>query len=76
MGEMCVNRVGFFVKGCSVLIDYSTETKFVEEIMKIGYVRVSTAEQNTMRQEVMLLDLGVEEMFIDIASEKNTDRPQ
>lgn len=44
--------------------------------MKIGYVRVSTAEQNTMRQEVMLLELGVEEMFIDVASGKNTDRAQ
>ena len=44
--------------------------------IKIGYVRVSTAEQNTMRQEVMLQELGVEEMFIDIASGKNTERPQ
>ncbi len=44
--------------------------------MKIGYIRVSTAEQNTMRQEVMLEELGVEEINIDIASGKNTDPPQ
>jgi len=44
--------------------------------MKIGYVRVSTAEQNTMRQEVLLKELGVDEIFIDKASGKNTDRPE
>jgi DNA invertase Pin-like site-specific DNA recombinase len=48
----------------------------VEDNMKIGYVRVSTAEQNTMRQEVMLHELGVEEIFIDTASGMNTDRPE
>ena len=44
--------------------------------MKIGYVRVSTQEQNTIRQEVMLRELGVDEIFIDKASGKNTDRPE
>ena len=44
--------------------------------MKIGYIRVSTAEQNTIRQEVMLRELGVDELFIDRASGKNTDRPE
>lgn len=29
--------------------------------MKIGYIRVSTQEQNTIRQEVLLEQLGVEE---------------
>ncbi len=42
--------------------------------MKIGYIRVSTAEQNTIRQEVLLKELGVDELFIDKASGKNTDR--
>ena len=28
--------------------------------MKIGYIRVSTEEQNTARQEVLLRELGVE----------------
>lgn len=44
--------------------------------MKIGYIRVSTTEQNTMRQEVLLKELGVDELFIDKASGKNTDRPE
>jgi DNA invertase Pin-like site-specific DNA recombinase len=44
--------------------------------LKIGYVRVSTAEQNTIRQEVLLSELGVDELFIDKASGKNTDRPE
>lgn len=44
--------------------------------MKIGYIRVSTQEQNTNRQEVLLEQLGVEELYIDKASGKNTDRPE
>jgi DNA invertase Pin-like site-specific DNA recombinase len=44
--------------------------------LKIGYIRVSTAEQNTIRQEVLLRELGVDELFIDKASGKNTDRSE
>ena len=44
--------------------------------MKIGYVRVSTEEQNTVRQEIMLRELGVDELFVDRASGKNADRPE
>ena len=44
--------------------------------MKIGYVRVSTEEQNTARQEIMLRELGVDELFIDKASGKSADRPE
>lgn len=44
--------------------------------MKIGYIRVSTQEQNTIRQEVMMQELGVDELYIDRASGKNTDRPE
>ena len=44
--------------------------------MKIGYVRVSTQEQNTIRQEVMMRDLGVDHLYIDKASGKSTDRPE
>lgn len=44
--------------------------------MKIGYIRVSTQEQNTMRQEVLMQELGVDELYIDRASGKNTDRPE
>lgn len=44
--------------------------------MKIGYVRVSTQEQNTIRQEVLMKSLGVEQLYIDKASGKNADRPE
>lgn len=44
--------------------------------MRIGYIRVSTQEQNTIRQEVMLRELGVDEIFIDKASGKSTDRSE
>ena len=44
--------------------------------MKIGYIRVNTEEQNTARQEVLLQELGVDEVFIDKASGKNADRPE
>ena len=45
-------------------------------IMKIGYVRVSTATQNIARQDVLMKELGVEKVFVDKLSGKNTDRPQ
>ncbi len=44
--------------------------------MKIGYIRVSTQEQNTIRQEVLMQELGVEEVYIYRMSGKNTDRPE
>ena len=44
--------------------------------MKIGYIRVCTEEQNTARQEVLLRELDVDELFIDKASGKNADRPE
>lgn len=43
---------------------------------KIGYVRVSTAEQNTMRQEVLMSELGVDKVFMEKISGKNIERPQ
>ena len=45
--------------------------------MKIGYIRVSTKEQNTIRQELLMQDLEVEKVYIDKVSGKNaTDRKQ
>lgn len=44
-------------------------------ILKIGYVRVSTLEQNTARQEVIMQKLDVEKIFIDKVSGKNVERP-
>lgn len=44
--------------------------------MKIGYVRCSTKDQNPERQEVLMERLGVEKVFIDMLSGKDTNRPQ
>ena len=45
--------------------------------MKVGYIRVSTEEQNTIRQEILMKDLGVERVYMDKASGKSrTGRPQ
>lgn len=44
--------------------------------MKIGYVRVSTPEQNTLRQEALMEQLGVEQVYVDRMSGKDTHRPQ
>ncbi len=43
--------------------------------MKIGYVRVSTKEQNTARQEELMKSLGMGKVYIDKMSGGNTDRP-
>lgn len=44
--------------------------------MKIGYVRVSTAEQNTARQEVIMEALEVDSVYIDRVSGKDARRPE
>ena len=43
---------------------------------KIGYIRVSTQEQNTIRQEALMEAMGVDEVYIDRMSGKNTNRPE
>lgn len=44
--------------------------------MKIGYVRVSTQEQNTARQDYLMKSLKCDKIFLDRVSGKNTDREQ
>lgn len=44
--------------------------------MKIGYVRVSTAEQNTARQEVIMEALEADSVYIDRVSGKDARRPE
>lgn len=46
------------------------------KILKIGYIRVSTTEQNSARQEVLMNEFGVDQVFIDRMSGKSTDRPE
>lgn len=43
---------------------------------KIGYIRVSTTEQETGRQEELMKQIGVGKVFTDKATGKNTDRPE
>jgi len=43
---------------------------------KIGYVRVSAADQKTDRQEIVLKEYSVDKCFTEKASGKNTDRAQ
>lgn len=44
--------------------------------MRIGYIRVSTKEQNTIRQETLMESLGVDEVYMDRMSGKDTRRPE
>lgn len=43
--------------------------------MRIGYVRVSTEEQNTDRQDELMKELDVEKVYTDKASGKDRERP-
>lgn len=43
---------------------------------KIGYIRVSTEHQETARQEQIMRDFGVEKVYSEKMSGKNTDRPE
>lgn len=44
--------------------------------MRIGYVRISTREQNTARQDELMERLGVDKVYTDKLSGKSTDRPE
>lgn len=46
------------------------------ELTKIGYIRVSSEEQNLQRQREKLEKVGVKEFFEDKLSGKDTNRPQ
>lgn len=43
---------------------------------KIGYIRVSTEHQETARQEELMKGLGVEKIFMEKQSGKDTTRPE
>lgn len=44
--------------------------------MKVGYIRISTKAQNTARQDDLMKKLGVERIFVDKCSGKDTHRPE
>jgi DNA invertase Pin-like site-specific DNA recombinase len=43
---------------------------------RIGYIRVSSVDQNEARQVEAMADLHIDKTFVDKASGKNTERPQ
>jgi len=47
-----------------------------DERLKIGYIRISTTDQNTARQEALMQELDVDQVFIDRMSGKSMDRPE
>lgn len=44
--------------------------------MKVAYIRVSTTDQNTARQENLLKEYGIEKYFIEKVSGKDMERPK
>jgi DNA invertase Pin-like site-specific DNA recombinase len=44
--------------------------------VKVGYVRVSTQEQNTIRQEVLMQEMDADRVYLEKVSGKDTDRPK
>ena len=44
--------------------------------MKVAYIRVSSAEQNEVRQVEALEKYGIEKWFVEKISGKNTNRPK
>ena len=43
---------------------------------KIGYIRVSSKDQNLNRQLAMMEDLSIDKLFQEKASGKDTERPE
>lgn len=44
--------------------------------MRIGYIRVSSESQSTLRQEVLMQELEVEKVYVEKVSGKNKDRKE
>jgi len=45
-------------------------------LARIAYVRVSTIDQNTERQEIALKEIGIDKYFIEKVSGKKAERPE
>lgn len=44
--------------------------------MKIAYIRVNSTTQHTIRQEILMQELGAERIYIDIQNGKDAERPK
>ena len=44
--------------------------------MKVAYERVSTTQQSTLRQEMMMQEHGIEKVFSEKVSGKDRNRPE
>ena len=67
-GKKNPNRVGFEVLAHAILKTDPIGNFRGKYVLKIGYVRVSTQEQNTIRQEILMRDLGVDQLYVGPAS--------
>lgn len=63
-----LNAISWYNKG--------TKSNKGVTLMKVGYIRVSTEEQHTDRQETIMQKYEVEKIYSEKISGKNTDRPQ
>jgi DNA invertase Pin-like site-specific DNA recombinase len=52
------------------------EKRMIITMSKIGYIRVSSVEQNTERQEFALSKISVDKLFIEKISGKTINRPE
>lgn len=59
---------------CSV--SFENLVKKEQKQMKVGYVRISTKEQNTARQDELMRSLEVEKVYTDKMSGKSQERPE
>ena len=63
----------YFILYVNLIATEMTEGQL--EFMKVGYARVSTEEQNEARQIKAFCELGIEKVFLDKQSGKDTNRP-
>ena len=70
------NRAVFHISARAICGGDSIGTEKGAVSLKIGYIRISTIDQSTARQELLMEQLGVDEVYIDRMSGKNTNRPE